>query len=75
MISDVLFEALEEIARYRKEFPSCYDDCDPMLDHLCKVMADVQAYFDSPVKPDCFPPSTEVVSADRQKLSGKAAGE
>jgi hypothetical protein len=48
MISDVLFEAREEIRRYQANTPEAYDDIGEQIDAVVKKMVDLQEYLDTP---------------------------
>jgi len=50
MISDVLFEAREEIERYQKDMPDVYGDLESTvkIEAVKLVMKAVQAWFDTP---------------------------
>ena len=50
MISDVLFEAREEIQRYLAEFANVYEEPSLRadLEALCSAMAQLQAELDNP---------------------------
>ena len=61
MISDILFEALEDIEAQQKESPRMYEDIRPMLNKLKKHMRSVLSYLDAPpgvrvsLDPDVLP--------------------
>ena len=50
MISDVLFEAREEIERYQKDMPDVYGDLESTvkIEAVKLVMKAVQGWFDTP---------------------------
>ena len=48
MISDVLFEALEEIERYQTDF-DCYKDAAHVIEPVKSAMRALQCYFDIPL--------------------------
>src|SRR5215471_2905956 len=47
MISDVLFEALEEIERYQTDF-DCYKDAAHVIEPVKSAMRALQRYLDNP---------------------------
>jgi len=51
MISDVLFEAREEISRYRQEFPDVYDEIRDEIDRVKAAMETLQRRLDDPSSP------------------------
>jgi hypothetical protein len=48
MISDVLFDAIEEIRRYQKEFPKCYNSLQLEIARVILVMDELRAKLDNP---------------------------
>jgi len=48
MISDVLFEAVEEIRRYQREFPHSYDDLKLEIARVIIVMDELRFKLDTP---------------------------
>ena len=48
MISDVLFEAIEEIERYQRELPQAYSRMREDIELVKKVLASLQARLDTP---------------------------
>ncbi len=48
MISDVLFEAIQEIERYQADFPQAYDPCRPMIESTKHAMRKLLAFLDTP---------------------------
>lgn len=57
MISDVFFEAIEEIGRYRRDFPGVYDDPDlsERIDRVVIAMDALRAELDRCPDPDAEP--------------------
>ena len=49
-ISDILFDAVEEIREWLKEFPATDSDEDKQLEKLLKEMDRVRAMLDAPPK-------------------------
>jgi hypothetical protein len=47
MISDVLFEAIEEIERYQREFPRSYDEIKPDIEAVKAKMRALQRFLDT----------------------------
>lgn len=48
MISDVLFEAKENIEEYQKELPQCYDGSKARIEAIKNAMSCLQCDFDLP---------------------------
>lgn len=48
MIGDVLFDALDEIDRYQRDFGHCYDDMRPEIDSVKTVMRSLLLMLDGP---------------------------
>lgn len=48
MLSDTLFDAAEEIRRYRAEYPGYYEDYAMELDRLLRQMDDIRTRLDTP---------------------------
>jgi hypothetical protein len=42
MISDVLFQAIQEIEEYQRDFPMCYDDVGGEIDRVKEAMRSLQ---------------------------------
>ena len=51
MISDVLFEAVEELRRYQREF-RCYDGLEPEINQVIIVMDALRKKLDEPPERD-----------------------
>ena len=57
MISDTLCETLDEIERYQRDMPQCYDDIRDRIEAVKAEMRGLQMYLDAP--PDMVrPPET-----------------
>ena len=48
MISDVLFEAIEEIERYQNDFSQCYDELRAEIDAVKEIMRALRIKLDTP---------------------------
>ena len=48
MISDILFEAIEEIERYQKDFSECYDELRAEIDAVKEIMSALRIKLDTP---------------------------
>jgi peptidoglycan hydrolase CwlO-like protein len=48
MISDVLFEAIEEIERYQNDLPQCYDEIREEINAVKETMRALQIKLDTP---------------------------
>ena len=48
MISDVLFEAFEQIEQCQREYPQCYDDIRAEIDAVKAAMNQLRANLDNP---------------------------
>ena len=55
MISDVLFEAIEEIERYQADMPICYDTRRIEIDRVKEEMRNLQHRLDIPVIVSALP--------------------
>jgi hypothetical protein len=51
VISDVLFDALQEIERYQREFPEVYSDMADDIDAAKQAMRRLQASLDNSPSP------------------------
>jgi hypothetical protein len=51
MISDILFEAIEEIERYQNDFSECYDDLREEIDAVKDAMKALKIKLDTPPLP------------------------
>jgi hypothetical protein len=47
MISDVLFDAVEDIRTYQHDYPECYADIQAKIDVVVAEMDALRAYLDS----------------------------
>lgn len=54
MISDVLFEAVEQIEEYQKAMPQCYDSIKDRIDKVKGEMKELQIFLDTPPSLDEF---------------------
>jgi hypothetical protein len=50
MISDVLFEAAEEIRRYQREMPEIYDSMKPAIEPLLSEIERARMRLDTPLE-------------------------
>ena len=50
MISDILSDAVDQIRRYQRDMPSCYDGIRRRIDTVVAVMDDLRAELDTPPK-------------------------
>lgn len=48
MISDILFEAIEEIRTYQRDMPGYYDDMKNRIDAVLEQMESLQRELDAP---------------------------
>jgi hypothetical protein len=72
MISDVLFEALQQIERYQKESPDMYDEMKDEIEQVKHVMRRLLHKLDDP-RPPSAPPNdgafpTQVEGEGNEKL-------
>lgn len=55
MISDVLFDAIQEIERYQAEMPDSYDSIRAEIDEVIGKMRELQRRLDNPNVEEAFP--------------------
>jgi hypothetical protein len=48
MISDILFQAIDDIRRFQKDMPETYDNLKPQIDALLRQMDRLREYMDTP---------------------------
>jgi hypothetical protein len=51
MISDVLFDAIQEIRRYQREFPECYKGLELEIARVITVMDELRAKLEASRRP------------------------
>ena len=52
MIADVLYEALEDIERYQRNYGDCYDNLRDRIEPVKAAMRDLMMYLDRPPEMD-----------------------
>ena len=52
MLSDALFECLEEIERYQRDFPAHYDDMKEQIENCKSLMRSLMEKLDDPPIPE-----------------------
>lgn len=74
MISDVLYEAIQDIREYQEELPRAYDDLHEAIDHVTGSMETLQRFLDTPPQlghvSDADAPSAARVLSEAVAIAG-----